>query len=315
MLSQHALIRYNMTFKIFLTCESAEEFEEFKNNSGYAYGESSIMMNSLKKFNIQDSFNYLYSAIKTKYFDTTEPEEIKTSLELDEINGKISKYLPVIEKYIELLNCEIKFYKEHVARQDDLSSALEDVIESDGDFEKCLNDAAEYYMKASLVNRTCVKYSEQVLAEIKRERLSLEGIKSAITSRKESIEQYNTMSRYAKAKMDKCLESASGAVKEEKEKLADGIEKVKERILKINNNLDMELKNYSKNRAEGLRKILGSACNASYEVGKKVMQFAKGRQKDFPMVKLTTEEDEHLEDEVGDFKGGKVEDKIIEYID
>jgi len=308
MLAQHPLMRHNTIFKRFLTCENSDEFEDFKNNSSYAYGDSSIVVNSLKKFNIQDSFSYLYSAFKTKYFDSAEPEEMQTSLELDDISARISKYLPIIEKYIGLLNCEIKFYKEHIARQDELSSALEDLVEKDADFDKCLNDGAEYYMKYSLLNRKCLNFTEQVLAEAKRERLSLEGIKSAIASRKDSIEQYNTILKYAKGK----IESENKSAIDEVTKLREDIEKVKDRILKINTNLDMELKNYSKNRTEGLKRILRSDCSANYEIGSRIMEFAEGKQKNFPFIKLTVNESDYTKDGVRNIK---TEEDVIDYID
>ena len=60
--------------------------------------------------------------------------------------------------------------------------------------------------------------------------------------------------------------------------------KTKERILNINKNLKLELDNYSSNRTANLKKIMSYSCYADSEIGKKLTEFAAGRQKDFPVL-------------------------------
>ena len=72
------------------------------------------------------------------------------------------------------------------------------------------------------------------------------------------------------------------ALDEELENLKQDIEKIKDRILNINKNLNMELENYARNRMEGLKKIMGYSCYADSEIGRKITEFSASRQKNFP---------------------------------
>ena len=54
-----------------------QEFEKYKNDP-YKYNllDQSFALNSLKSLQISDTVNYIYSQIKTKFFDKTEPAEL-----------------------------------------------------------------------------------------------------------------------------------------------------------------------------------------------------------------------------------------------
>ncbi len=161
-LSQHAMIKYDPTFKFFLACESSEEFDKLKADPQPFMGESSIAVASLKKLQFHDTFNYLYSSIKSRYFDKEEPQEIQTGLKLIEIGEKIAKYLPVIAKQIALLEARLAFQKDFASGQEDLANMLEDLPEEDAELEKALNDSSEYYLKYSFLVRVRaeMKHSE-----------------------------------------------------------------------------------------------------------------------------------------------------------
>ena len=148
-------------------------------------------------------------------------------------------------------------------------------------------------------------------AEIKGEKLRLEGIRSAILDRKANIDQYSALTEYAKGKIIKYEKDPSEA--EEIEKLKDDIEKAKERIMKINENLKMELKNYSKNRMTSLNKMMGFSCSISREIGMKLIKFSENLQKYFPIINLEPGSDKKVA--VDKYDEFKLENNDIEFID
>ena len=161
-LAQHSLIKYDSTFKFFLTSEDTEEFEKLKNDPQQFSGESSIAVTSLKKLQLQDTFNFLYSTIKSRYFDKSEPQEIQTALKLAEICGKINKFLPILDKRIALLESRIAFNKIFASGNEDLASSLEDLQEEDPDLEKVINDSAEYHMKYGFLSKVLLFHSHSL---------------------------------------------------------------------------------------------------------------------------------------------------------
>ena len=194
------MIKQDDTFKAFLTCEDSEKFEKYKNNSSKAIGGSSIPMESLKKLQIQDTFNYFYSSFKTKYFDTSEPQEIQTDLKFDEIKTKILKYLSVIERQISLLEGRINFNKKYSEEELNIAKELSNFQEEDTEFKRILENAGSYFKKSSEVYNCCMEHDKKALSEMKREKFRLEGINAAILDRKTNINQYNTLIEYSKGK-------------------------------------------------------------------------------------------------------------------
>lgn len=205
MLAKHPIVKYDPTFKIFLTCEDADEFESFKSNCTAQSKESSIPIASLKKLQLQDTFNYFYSSLKTKYLDTSEPEEVQTGLKLEEISAKILKYVPVLEKHIALVEGRVSYSKKQAEELEELKNAWEEVREKDAELSKVMGDAAEYSRERGQIHKAAVECDRKVLAEIKEEKLRLEGINLAILDRKSNIAQYNTLLEYSKGKAGKYL--------------------------------------------------------------------------------------------------------------
>lgn len=287
-LSRHSEIKLDPTFRFFLTCEKSDEFEKLKNDPMQYNTESSIAVSSLKKLQIHDAFNYLYSSIKSKYFDKSEPEEMQTVLKLTEIGNHISKYQPIIDKMIKALEQRIKFTEKFVTEQEDIANMLENLEESeDPKLSKVLNNSNEYYMKNSFMYQEFIKLDTRVLSELKKEHIKLEGIKSAIADRKNNIDKYNTLVQYIKGKSDKLLQNTGDTrLADEVQNLTAEIDKVKERIHKINENLFKELDQYTINRSENLKNIMGYSCTANNEMGKKLMEFAASRQEDFPKLTI-----------------------------
>jgi hypothetical protein len=279
-LSKHPMIKYDSIFKAFLT---HEEFEKYKQECLSKPGEQSIPMHSLKNLQLQDTFNYFYSSLKTRYFDTIEPEEVQTGLKLEEISAKILNYTPILEKYIGLMETRISFNKKYAGDEVNLINEFENIQGENSELNKVICGVINYNREFSLNCKASIEHDKKVLAEIKSEKLKLEGIILAISERKANIKQYNTLLEYSKRKTGNSLSYSVESV----EKVTQDIDKVKERIMKINENLYNELETYSKNRTEGLSKILGTVCKADYEMGSKQAELALKSQKNFTVMPIT----------------------------
>ena len=140
-------MKYDPTLKFFLTCENSEEFERLKSDPKEFSGSSSIAVTTLKNFQFKDTFNYLYSSLKSKLVSSTEPEEVKAGLELSVITDKIAQYLRFLDKNIVLLTSKIEFEKKCLEEQGKLTKMFEDVQEDDAELERTFRNVAELHRK------------------------------------------------------------------------------------------------------------------------------------------------------------------------
>jgi hypothetical protein len=145
MLARHTLIKYDPTVKRFLTCENSEEFEQYKNDPREFTAEASIPVESLKKLQIQDTIKYLYSSLKSRLFESSEPQETQAGLELDVIADKIAKYMPFLDKSVKLLEENMEFAKQYVKEQEQVAKAFEDVQDDDAELETTFKSVSKYY--------------------------------------------------------------------------------------------------------------------------------------------------------------------------
>lgn len=74
------------------------------------------------------------------------------------------------------------------------------------------------------------------------------------------------------------------------DKISQDIEKIKERIMKINENLYKELESYSMNRIEGLSRIMLSTCKSDYETANRQTETALKNQNKFVVSTLKHED-------------------------
>ncbi len=183
-LARHTLIKYNWTLKYFLTCEDSDEFERFKSDPKEFAPSSSIAVTALKDFRIKDTFNYLYSSIKTKLVEGQEPEEIKTDLALDAINSKINKYLRFLDKCIVIVSSKIAYETKRLEEQMQLVQVFNESQEEDEEFDKTIHEVSDFYKKEINVISFCKEKDVKLLSEIKEEKLKQEGIRIAIAERK-----------------------------------------------------------------------------------------------------------------------------------
>ncbi len=153
MLGKHSLLKYDPTFKVFLTCEDPEEFERSKQDPRCQAAESSIPMNSLRRFQLHDTFNYLYSSIKSKLFDKSEPEEIQIGPKLDEILEKIAKYVPFLEKSIYVLEESLRYQKHFAMSQETVAKTFESAKDADPELEKTCQSVMDYHSKYAMLIR------------------------------------------------------------------------------------------------------------------------------------------------------------------
>ncbi len=155
-LAQHPVVGADTMLRQFLACENPADFERLKAESTVGAAESSsLAVSALRRFQIKDSFNYLYSSIKSRIFAKGQPEpaDMQTPLKLPRICEKIAVYLPVLEKQISILEKRIAFHKAQASEQEDLANMLEDLPEDDLGLERTLNDASEFYVKRSFLSR------------------------------------------------------------------------------------------------------------------------------------------------------------------
>jgi len=183
-LANDSLIKYDSTLKFFLTCENFEEFEQFKNNPNDFVQSNSMGMPELKKMEIKDTFNYIYSSIKTKLIKNEEPQEMKSGLELDMLNEKVQNYINFLNKMIALIKFKIDHTKRRLEDQKKLIKTLETTQDSDPELERTFQDMANFYEKEEFIISKSLKNDINLLNEIKAVKLKQEGIYNAIKDRK-----------------------------------------------------------------------------------------------------------------------------------
>ena len=158
MLTENSLLKYDPTLKNFLTCENSEEFEKIKNDPREFAEDSSIAVNSLKNLHLQDTLNYLYFSLKSKFGEGAEPQEIQIELQLEEIKKKIDHYLPFLDKNITILEAKVEFQKSYLNEQEELAKAFEEIQDDDTELEKTFKSVAEYHTKYGFLLRV-TKYN------------------------------------------------------------------------------------------------------------------------------------------------------------
>lgn len=153
MLTENSLLKYDPTLKYFLTCENSDEFEKIKNDPKEFSEDSSIAVNSLKNLRLQDTLNYLYFSLKSKFGDGAEPQEIQIELQLEGIKKKIDHYLPFLDKNIAILEAKVEFQKSYLNEQEELAKAFEEIQDDDAELEKTFKSVAEYHTKYGFLLR------------------------------------------------------------------------------------------------------------------------------------------------------------------
>lgn len=147
MLARHPVINTDPIFKLFLTCVDSNEFEKIKTDENESTKESSIAVTSIKQLKFQDTFNYLYSSIKNKIFDKTEPQEIQIAIKLDEVSDKITKYLQIIDKLVQMIEQNVIFNKNAINYQEELAGSFQGLQEEDSELQKTINIISQYHKK------------------------------------------------------------------------------------------------------------------------------------------------------------------------
>eukprot|EP00826_Nyctotherus_ovalis_P018167 TRINITY_DN15419_c0_g1_i11.p1 TRINITY_DN15419_c0_g1~~TRINITY_DN15419_c0_g1_i11.p1 ORF type:complete len:161 (+),score=37.93 TRINITY_DN15419_c0_g1_i11:616-1098(+) len=126
MLGKHPHYKTAKPLHAFLTCDKAEEFETYKAKSATEKKESLILA-QLKNLQLKDTFNLLYSLVKTKLFTSEEPTDIQTVVNFDSVLSKIDSFIPLLQMLLHSIEGDIKFKREHARAEADLvKSALEE---------------------------------------------------------------------------------------------------------------------------------------------------------------------------------------------
>lgn len=183
-LAHDSLIKYDSTLKFFLTCENFEEFEQFKSNPNDFVQSNTMGMLPLKEMQIKDTFNYLYSSIKTKLVKNEEPLEMKSGLELETLDEKVLNYVNFLNKMVALITFRIEHTKRRLEDHGKLVKALETTQDSDPEIEQTFQDLASFYEGEEAIISKALKNDIQLLNEIKATKLKQEGIHNAIIDRK-----------------------------------------------------------------------------------------------------------------------------------
>ncbi len=147
MIGKHSQLKYDPSFRMFLTCESAEDFEHYKEDPRIGAEPSSIPLASLKRLQLQDTLSYICSSIRTKLFDKGEPEELRLGSRLEEVLDKIAHYVPFLEKSIAVLEEHLAYQKHFAASQETIAKALEGINDADPELEKTCQSVADYQSK------------------------------------------------------------------------------------------------------------------------------------------------------------------------
>eukprot|EP00826_Nyctotherus_ovalis_P003661 TRINITY_DN10754_c0_g4_i6.p2 TRINITY_DN10754_c0_g4~~TRINITY_DN10754_c0_g4_i6.p2 ORF type:complete len:193 (+),score=75.79 TRINITY_DN10754_c0_g4_i6:878-1456(+) len=183
-LANDGLVKYDATLKFFLTCENFEEFEQFKSNPNDFVQSTAMGMLNLKELEIKDTFNYIYSSIKTKLVKNEEPQEMKSGLELETLDGKVLSYINFLNKMTSLIEFRIEYTKQRLEEQKKLVKALGSTQDNDPELERTFQDMGSFYEKEESVISIALKNDMRLLSEIKARKLKQEGIHNAIIDRK-----------------------------------------------------------------------------------------------------------------------------------
>eukprot|EP00826_Nyctotherus_ovalis_P003660 TRINITY_DN10754_c0_g4_i5.p1 TRINITY_DN10754_c0_g4~~TRINITY_DN10754_c0_g4_i5.p1 ORF type:complete len:309 (+),score=113.04 TRINITY_DN10754_c0_g4_i5:878-1804(+) len=251
-LANDGLVKYDATLKFFLTCENFEEFEQFKSNPNDFVQSTAMGMLNLKELEIKDTFNYIYSSIKTKLVKNEEPQEMKSGLELETLDGKVLSYINFLNKMTSLIEFRIEYTKQRLEEQKKLVKALGSTQDNDPELERTFQDMGSFYEKEESVISIALKNDMRLLSEIKARKLKQEGIHNAIIDRKNNIEKYTTLLNFQRAQQDYSYKKA--------ENLKTEIQNARERIATINKNLENELEDYSEKQGQSLKSIISNKC-------------------------------------------------------
>jgi len=144
-ISHDNLLREDETFKLFLTCESREEFEQWKNSKK----QNETPTTTFDTPSFYDSFNYIYSSLKAKFINTKEPEELQLGEKLEENLVKTTQYLSFIHKSLKMLEEKEVFLKRCLAYEESIIKSLDNVTSTNPDFTKTIHNAADFHIKRS----------------------------------------------------------------------------------------------------------------------------------------------------------------------
>eukprot|EP00826_Nyctotherus_ovalis_P003490 TRINITY_DN10711_c0_g1_i6.p1 TRINITY_DN10711_c0_g1~~TRINITY_DN10711_c0_g1_i6.p1 ORF type:complete len:161 (-),score=31.34 TRINITY_DN10711_c0_g1_i6:507-989(-) len=160
MLAQNSLLKHDPTLFVFLTYDT-DEFEEYKqaHKSASNHEGASIPLASLKNFQLNDTFSYLYDSIKAKLFDAAEPEEVQISIPLDDILKRINEYVPFIDKNIELLDHSISFSKHCLSSSKEITDCLQ-YTNSSTDSKELIDIISDFQIKQSSTASVFLKYNK-----------------------------------------------------------------------------------------------------------------------------------------------------------
>jgi hypothetical protein len=184
LLAKHTLIKYDPTLKFFLTYENYEEFERVKNSQNEVVEADSTGSNGGRNLGIKDTFNYLYSSIKTKLGD---PQSTKSDIQLDEINEKSVKHISFLNKIIGLTSSRIAYQRKKAEEQLELSTACKEIKDESGEVKEVSKALGSSFKKESAAISYLLTNDTKLLSQLKEKKLKQEGIQAAIAERKAVI--------------------------------------------------------------------------------------------------------------------------------
>jgi len=121
MLGKHPHYKTSKPLHIFLVQD--KEFENYKTKTSIEQKES-LILTQLKNFQLKDTFNLLYSLVKTKFFAQIEPTDIQTIVNFDNVLKQIDKYIPILSMLLKTIEGDIEFKKECIKTQIEIVRTL-----------------------------------------------------------------------------------------------------------------------------------------------------------------------------------------------
>lgn len=184
-LSKHTNYANSVALKMFSSCMSSEEFEAYKarpKNAGGAISKDSIVivMKTFKDFHIKDSLEMLYDLLKVKLKTKGEPAEIQSDINIEDIEKRINKYLPIMNLSLKSIENNIEFQKKLISSIRDISILLSD---QDINNQELQNKSISYYNQNAVLINSNIDMDIKLLKEIREEKIKLEGIKIAFKER------------------------------------------------------------------------------------------------------------------------------------
>ena len=156
MLGRNTVLKYDLSLKVFLTCENQEEFAKWKNEHKQEINKGMFNIEMRNGANFNDALDFICNSLKTRFFTKLEPEEIKIGGKLDDNLRKIIQYLPFLDKNIKLIEEKDEFENNYSISEEALVESISKIDCEDINLGKTFKAIIDFHIKRAAALRVCI---------------------------------------------------------------------------------------------------------------------------------------------------------------